>query len=491
MEGVRHRLAEGVLWTGGGRILANVIGAANTLVLARLLTPADFGLVAMATVAVTLIGAFTELSLAIALIQRESPTRGHYDTAFTMNVIRALGIGLVVCALAWPVAAFYDDPRLAPIMLVLAFATFISGMANPKLIEFRRRLSFGPQVAAEVATKVMFFVTALAIALVFKTYWAIVIGSLAAQILGCILSYALIPFLPRLSLEHWRELFSFSSWLMLSKGVNAITYRGDQLVVGAVLDPTRLGYYSVGDNLASIPVREATAPLAQVLFPAFARLQDSPESLRQAYLRAQSLLAALAIPAGIGFALIALPAVDIVLGAQWEPVVFVIQMLTIVYAMDAFSSPFASLALGLGRTRLVFIRDIINLVVRYPIIIAGLLTNGLEGAVIARCAVGLFGVGLDCVLAGRLVRAPLAEQFGGNWRALCATALMAAAVASLGHFGGLYLPTILNLALLILTGALTYAVATIVLWFVAGRPPGPEHEALEMLSFVRRRFARA
>lgn len=481
---MRKHLAVGSLWTAGIRALINLIGVLNTILLARLLTPADFGLVAIATVVFAIVTAFMELPLSAALIQHRDPQREHFDTAFTLNGIRALIIAGVLAITAHITAAAYGDPRLVLIMYALGAGALITGAMNPRLVEFRRRLSFQQEMFVELANKLVGVVVAVTIAVVFRTYWAIVIGMLAAQMASLILSYILIPYWPRLSLLYWRSLFSFSSWLGLSAGLRAINYRADHLAVGAVLGTAPLGQYTVGDNLASLPVRESMAPLAYVLFPAFSKLQDDPSRMRDAYLRAQRLLVAVALPVGVGFALVAGPLVELALGPQWSSAALVIQILSTIYALNALSTPLTPLAMGMARTRILFLRDIVNLFVRYPLIFIGLFSGGLLGLLLARCVSGLFAVVLDMHIARKLVGPSVISQFVSNWRSIAATLIMCLAV-----WAGSYLDVggsvILELVLVVLIGAISYSASVLALWYGAGRPPGPEREALDVLQLLR------
>jgi O-antigen/teichoic acid export membrane protein len=490
MEGVGKRLTVGAVWTAGGRIVSNLLGLLSTLALARLLTPDDFGLVAIATVIYAIIQAVTELSLSSALIQHKDPQREHYDTAFTLSICRSLAIGLLLVAAAWPLAAAYQDDRLIGIACMLGVAALVSGLLNPKLVVYRRQLSFSQEIIAELIKQLVGLVVSVGIALLYHSYWALVIGSLAAQVAGVIISYVIIPYLPRFSLTHWRNLFSFSGWLALSSGLNALNWRADQLALGAMLGPGPLGQYTVGDNLASLPVRESTAPISNVLFPAFSRLQDDPARLREAFLRSQRLLVAMALPVGVGFALVAGPFISMVLGPQWTDAALVAQILSTVFAAHAFSMPFGPLAMGLGRTRLLFMRDVANIVVRYPLIFVGLFTGGLLGLLIARCFSGAASIAIDLFLARRLAGIGMATQLLSSWRPLVATLGMALSVWAVSTLGGGE-AGILQLALMILTGAASYFGTTMVLWRATGKPAGPEREALDVLLFLRRRaFAR-
>ncbi len=486
MEGVRKRLAVGAIWTAGGRIVSNLMGLVSTLALARLLTPADFGLVAIATVIYAIIGATTELSLSSALIQHKAPGRDHYNTAWTLSILRSAVIAVALAVAAYPVAAAYRDDRLVGICLLLGVSALISGLINPRLVDYRRRLSFHQEILNDFTTKFVGLVVSVTIALLFHSFWALVIGTLAAQMTGVIMSYVIIPYAPRFSLAHWRDLFSFSGWMALSSGLNAINWRGDQLALGAMMGNGPLGQYTVGDNLASLPIRESTAPIANVLFPAFSRLQDDPARLHHAFLRAQRLLVATALPIGVGFALVSGPLIGLVLGPQWSSAALVAQFLSTIFAAHAFSMPVTPLAMGLGRTRLLFVRDLVNIAIRYPLIFAGLFSGGLLGLLLARCISGAAAVAIDIFIARRLTGVHAATQILASWRALLATLIMAASVWMVGALMG-GSPEILQLPAMILSGAVTYFGATLLLWWATGRPAGPEREALDMLAFVRRR----
>ncbi len=485
VESVRKRLTLGAIWTAGGRILSNLMGLASTLALARLLTPNDFGLVAIATVIYAIIGAVTELSLGSALIQHKSLDREHYDTAWTLGILRSVAIALVLVVAAYPVAAVYGDQRLVGIFFLLGVSALVQGLANPKLIDYRRRLSFHQEILSDVATKLVGLAVSVAIALTFHSFWALVIGALASQTAGVIISYVIIPYAPRLALAQWRNLFSFSIWLALSSGLNALNYRADQLALGAMMGNGPLGQYTVGDNLAALPVRESTAPITNVLFPAFSRLQDDPYRLRQAFLRMQRLLVATALPVGMGFALVAGPLINLVLGPQWTQAALVGQILGATYAAQAFLLPVTPLAMGLGRTRLLFVRDVFYVLVRYPLIFVGLFTGGLFGLLVSRSVMGVIGVAVEAYIARRLIGVTMTTQLVSSWRAVLATLTMAASVwaVDLVSSGD----GILQLALKILIGAGSYFAMTAALWWAAGRPAGPEREALDMLLMVRRR----
>lgn len=487
MEGVRKRLTIGAVWTAGGRIASNLLGLASTLALARLLTPADFGLVALATIVLAIIAAVTELSLSNALIQHKDPQREHYDTAWTLNVLRGGAIAILLIVAGYPFAWAYNDERLIGIFFALSAGALINGLVNPRLVDFRRRLSFHQEILIDLVNKLVGLVVSVAIALTFHTYWALVIGTLASQVASVMMSYAVSRYVPRISLVHWRALFSFSGWVALSTGLNELNWRADQLALGAVLGPGPLGQYTVGDKLSSLPVRETTAPIANMLFPAYARLQDDPERLRQAFVRSQGLLVAAALPVGVGFALVADVFIRMVLGPAWASAALVAQILSTVFAVHAFTMAVTPLAMSLGRTRALFLRDLAFIIVRYPLIFAGLYFGGLIGLLSARCVSGSIGISMDVFLARRLIGMPASAQLLANWRPVAATLTMAGCVWAVGlAVRGLADP--IQLALMVLAGAASYVGTSFALWLLSGKPAGPEREALALIQFLRHRF---
>jgi O-antigen/teichoic acid export membrane protein len=476
------------MWTAGGRVVSNLLGVVTTMALARLLTPADFGLVALATIVLSIMEATTELSLSSALVQHKSPQREHYDTAWTLNILRAAAIAVLLAAVGYPVAWSYQDDRLIGIFFALGGGALISGLVNPRLVDYRRRLSFHQEIFTGLISKIVGLVVSVVFALMFQSYWALVTGTLASQVAGAIMSYVLVPYLPRISFSHWRNLFSFSGWVALSSGVNALNWRADQLALGAMLGTGPLGQYTVGDKLSSLPVQETTAPIANVLFPAYARLQDHPERLRHAFLRSQGLLVAAALPAGVGFALVAKPFINIVLGPTWDSAALVAQVLSIVFAAHAFSMPVNPLAMGLGHTRPLFLRDFAFIIIRYPLIFAGLLLNGLVGLLFARCISGTIGILMDVYLARRLTGLTMSAQLLSGWRAIVATLVMAGCIWGAGlMIAGR--SEALQLMIMIPTGGISYFGASFGLWLASGRPVGPEREALELLQSVLARPA--
>jgi O-antigen/teichoic acid export membrane protein len=474
--------------------LSNILATISTLVLARLLLPSDFGLVALGTTTLSILTSITNISLSEALIQHRDPSDHHFHTAWTLNLLRGVLIASIFALIAAPVAGFYSDYRLENVMFALSGSAILNGLENPRAIMLTKQLIFWQQFMLQVSQKLVVLITSVLIALIYHSYWALIGGILLGQLVGVLVSYTVLPFRPAFSIAHARELFSFSIWLTLCEAINAINWNFDQLLVGKFIGKSALGYYAVGNNLAVMPSREAMLPLTGTLFPAFSNLAHDPMRLATAYRRAQTIVTAVALPAGVGMALIADPLVRLAMGETWLPAVFVIRILAAVFAFQSLGSLAQPLAMAAGRTQLLFKRDLQGFLYRVPLVIAGLYFGGFAGVLYARVVSGTMGLLFNANVVTKVTGLSLWQQLRPNMRALASVSLMAAVLAPLDAFSdkaSSHWTIALNLGVLIVAGAVVYSAATLILWRVMGRPEGPETELVHVAAKVWRSFVPA
>ncbi|MEP2381403.1 lipopolysaccharide biosynthesis protein [Parasphingorhabdus sp.] len=489
-EGLRSRLMRGAMWLGGARVATNILGFVSTLVLARLLVPADFGLVALATTLLGVLTAMTAISLSDALVQHEQPEKEHFDTSFTLNLARGVLVGAFFAAISVPTAAFFEDARLIELMLVLSLTAVLTGLENPKCALFMRDLIFWQQSVMLVSQKAVALVVSLTIAFLYQSYWALIIGVVLGQAVSVLLSYALLPYRPRFTLSKTRDLFSFSIWLTFCNFITTLNWNFDNLLVGKVLGKTSLGYYSMGNHLAVMPTREVTSPIIGTLFPAFSNLKQAPERLRAAYQRAQSIVTAIALPAGVGMALVADPFVRLAMGEKWLPAVIVIQCLASIFAIQTLASLAHPLAMALGNTKLLFTRDLIAFAYRVPLLVVGLYLGGLEGIVYMRVFTGRISIYFNASIVSRLIEINYWEQLKPNLRTFAGIISMTMAVYAIGVLLPEAVDNIglaINLAALIGGGAVVHIIVVGFAWNFMGRPVGIEDEALALVQNLLRR----
>ncbi|GAA3789916.1 lipopolysaccharide biosynthesis protein [Qipengyuania pelagi] len=479
-----RKVLKGAAWMGAGRIVVNLSGFISTIVLARLLSPDDFGLVAIAMAAAAVVGSVSELSLTQALVQFDDPEDDDYHSAWTLNLLRACAISAILMAIAWPMAAAYSEPRLIPIFAVVAFTAAARALENPRIVVFRRALDFRPDFEFDVVEKIVSLVVAVAIAFVLRSYWALIFGAAAATLARVALTYIKMPYRPRFHLSRWRALMSFSIWLTFSEIVKTISLRAVPLVVGAFLPTVAVGQFSVGERVASMPVRESIGALQATLFPAFSRMADDLGRMRAAYVRAQAMTSLAALPFGFGLAAVAQPVVLIVLGAKWLPAVPVLQAVAIASSVQAIQNALP-LAMATGRTNEILWRNVRSFLIQMPLLVLGLAVGrgsalgGLEGLSIALVASAIANSAINMAMVRKLVASPFSEQISLAARPFLASVVMAALVLLLvGMFpaAGTDLPSILTLAAIIAAGIAAYAASLFALHAMFGGPASSERE---------------
>lgn len=410
------------------RLFDRSIGIVSTVLLARLLTPNDFGLVAMAMTVIAFIELATAFGFEMALIQMREPRREHFDTAWTLNLCMAAGGALLIVAAAQPAAAFYNDPRLAPVMLGIGAAWMLTGLENIGPVWFRRELNFGAEFRFLAAKRVVAFAATLTAALTLGTYWALVIGMASGRLAGVLLSYLVHPYRPRPTLACTRELFSFSGWVFVNNALGVALGRVPHLVVGRLFGAQALGPYTVASEIAQLASTEIVAPINRAMFPGYARLTDDPAALRRTCQDATGAIALVALPVSLGIAVLAGPFVRLLLGPQWVAAVPVIQVLAIASTVSAITSNNASVYLALGRPSLVAA----ILLTRVVVLAVALFVFGVAGGILGvalselAAAVGSLAVSLPILL--RTLGLKPREYLARLWRPIAASLAMAWAI---------------------------------------------------------------
>lgn len=490
---ISSSVAKGGGWLGAAGLAVNLLGFVSTLILARLLTPDDFGLVALASTFVALAETFTAVPVSSALIKFKRVENDHLHTAWTLGSLRGVLLAVIIAGLAFPLSTMYDDDRLQPIMFALAGLTLFRCLQNPRYVFFEKGISYSREFVIIVATKVISVIAAAIVAYLYQSYWALIIATAFSGVVRVFLSYWFAPFLPKPSLAKLKEIWAFTGWLTLGSAVDAINSNIDTLIIGATLSASQLGSYRVGSELAAKPTQEIVKPLQRPLFPAFAMVSDDKRKLAQSYVRSQCLLFALVLPFGVGFGLIAEPFVNLVLGEKWTDAIYIIQTLAVAFSLQSFNGPSVSLAYATGNTKAVFTRQLIFFVVRVPTVVTALIIYGLPGLVLARLGTGLFAVLLNLYMVNSIIAISPFKQLQNCWRSLLSAISMSAAVFLVQQvfvFPDFTTGQIAALSLYCLTGAISYPLVHILLWFISGKADGAEPEIIDIgrrvLGWVKR-----
>lgn len=493
--GLRGRTVVGVAWMGAARATVRVLGLASTLVLARLLAPTDFGIVAMAMSIAAALELLTLFSFDAALIQERQITRAHYDTAWTLNVAMAVALAALVAFSAKPAAAFYREPLLEHVMLFIGAKYLLDSACNPGIVDFRRNLTFDREFAMQVGPKVVTLFVTLPLAFWLRDYRALISGMLVGSGVACLLSYLMHPHRPRWCLVQARALFRFSRWLLLNNFVSFLRKRSVDFIVGRALGAAPLGVFTIGAEIANLPSTEMVAPINRVLFPSYVKIADDPERLRAGYLETLSFIALLILPVCIGLAAVADPLVQVALGEKWLDVIPLISLLAFAGAANVLQANTSAVYNAMRCPWLITLTGGIQAVLLIPMLL------------IAASSFGLKGVATAFLLHSVCLALPIAygifflntsirprDVWLVCWRPLLASATMYGVMVLFQGMVGKQPDVLRTFSLLLfscLFGAIAYLVMSLVLWRLVGSPVGAEATVIEqVLKQWRRRFRR-
>lgn len=468
----------GAGWAFCWRLATRILGLVSTLILVRLLAPGDFGLVALASAFAGAIDALSNIGAEYALIREKSPDRALYDTAFTLNLLRGAITGACIAVAAVPVAAFLNEPRLGPVLWVLAAVSALASGENIGVVDFRRQFAFAQEFKLFLVPRIFGIATNIACALLLRSYWALVFGVAVTRIGRLVFSYMMHPYRPAISLRAWRQLIGFSFWVWAGSMVSLIRGRSDSFVIGRLLDPTRVGFFTVGTEVAALPATEVLGPVARSLFPAFAALEHRAGSMGHAFLRVVSAVMIIVMPACVGLSLLADPLIKLAFGPGWLeaiPVVRIVAVTGIFYVITQT----AGNALGArGEMRLMFWLSVPGASVRIPLMAIMVITNGLLGASLAQLLLLAIETLFYAVVTARRLDFRVKDVIVCMWRCIAATLSMTLVLAGSGlgwaDFNGDQMALVLYLVGSSLLGVAVFVATLGMLWLGAGRPDGAE-----------------
>lgn len=474
----------GAVLTVGMRWTDRVIGLVSTMVLARLLLPEDFGLVAMAMIVVGSVDVLLDLGVGAALIQNRHADRSDFDTAWTLRFCQAALVAAII-AIGAPLAArYYGDPRVVDILRVIAISVVIGGFENIGTVHFQKDMEFGRDFRFFVAKRLLTTAVTLTLAFGLQSYWALVLGSLTGRGFGVALSYFMHPFRPRVSFSRMRRIWSFSQWNLVSNAANYLTNRLDQFVVGKRANPSVLGAYAIGDEISAMPTTEILAPLGRVMFPAFVNARVEPNEFRRIVILSFGVQALIGVPAGAGIALVAPEFVPIFLGEKWRVAVPFVQVLGFVGVITALAHSSHYALLALGRMRALSAFAVLRLATLFTALVVMFPGADAEQVAEIRLSVALLALVALQVMMARIVPALNPRTLLMSvWRALLAAGLMVLAVLWVSSVLAEAETGLLLLAK-VLAGIATYVTTVAVLWQMSGRPAGPEAYILSNITRI-------
>ena len=353
---LQQRVARGLTWTlidtWGSQLLALLI----FIILARLLTAADFGLVALAAVFVFFAQLIVDQGLGDALIQRRSLTRSHIDTAFWVSMATGSLLTAAGIVLAGPIAGLLNEPRLAPILQVLSLTFVLAALNSIQMALLRREMAFRSLAVRRLVAVAGGGAAGITLAFLGYGVWALVAQQLANAALSVVMLWRASPWRPsrEVSWSDFRGLFGFGIHVLAGDVLNFFSRHMDNLLIGVFLGTVPLGFYAVAYRILDTSQALLVNAARKLAFPVFSQLQNDPDRLRRAYARAARGLSVIFLPGFIGLSLVAQEVIVVIFGQPWAvsaPVASILFLIGPVLTVQLFSG---SVLNAVGRPDITF-----------------------------------------------------------------------------------------------------------------------------------------
>jgi O-antigen/teichoic acid export membrane protein len=417
----------GQLVVGGGAALValtvslHALAAVRLVVLAHLLEPGEFGLVAAVQALLVLLDALSALSIGSALVRERAPVRRLVDTAWTLEVIRGALQAGVLFLLAPALAAFVSAPQVAPIAQAMALVPLIAGLGNVGVVEFTRELRVRRLCWLQLSASLTDFVVSVSLGLVLHSAWALVAGYVARDACRVAASYALHPYRPRLRVDRdaARELVAFGRWTLAAAAARWTLTSGVPLAISRALGLPVLGAYQMAWRIVSMPIQELGGAAAQVTLPAYSRLWHEPRRVAAAFERVLRIVALLLVPSCAWLAASHDVLVAVLLGPRWSavgPLLPLLALAALARCLTTIVVPLMRAASETWKEAVVAALELTAVTVLLPVLLG---SDGARGAALAVALAALssttaafvlgmrgLGVGLRTLLRG--VGGPLA-----------------------------------------------------------------------------------
>lgn len=452
-SGLLGKSIRGVIWSLADKGGSGLISVVVHILLARLLVPEYFGIIAMARVGVEFIGLFKDLGFAQAIIQRDEIDDEHLDT----GLWTLFGIGMVLAVIGFAcaplIAMAFEEPELETVFKVLVLQLPIAGTSAIPIALLKRRMRF-----KVLSVRSLFAVTTgglVAVVMAFLGFgvWALVAKSLVDACVGAIVLWAAIDWRPAIgySKRHFKDLFSFGANITASNFVNFFTRQADDIIIGYFLGSRALGFYSVAYEILLALTDLLARTMTGVAFPAFSRLQHETARLKEAFVMSVYGASLLSFPVFFLFAAVAPEFFEVVYGEKWldsAPIAQILAFVGVLHTAALFNPPILK---AKGKPNWEFLLSTVNAIGN----VCGFLIGaqfGVEGVALAFVLWGYFFTPIELYFVHKLVAFEVGDYLKKVGRSFFASLSIAGLVWLLGRATDPWLPVWLKLALMIAAG---------------------------------------
>ena len=356
MQDLDSKIRTGVAWSGAAQVGAQAASLVVAVILTRLLSPLDFGLVAMVVVFTGFASVFTDMGFGAALVQKLDLTQHHKNAVFWIGVAVGALLTLIFAAAAPYIASFYGVPALQPITLAISIIFFINAFATVKLALLQKAMDFRTLAAAQLTATVLSGLVAIYLAFSGFGVWSIVAMYVASAAVNVAVLWIITPWRPDFSLR-WdavQDLSKFSRNFVGFSAFNYWTRNGDNLLIGRFVGSAALGVYARSYTILLLPVWQVSGVITNVMFPALSAIQKDVKRVRELYLTSISVISLLTFPLTLGLLVVSRSFVLALFGDKWAAMIPLLQVFSLLGAIQSISTTVGWIYTSQGRTDIMF-----------------------------------------------------------------------------------------------------------------------------------------
>ncbi len=375
MSSLKNKTISGIFWSAidsfSGQGITFIVG----IILARLLTPQEFGLIGMLTIFISISEAFINSGFSQALIRKKDCTEVDYSTVFYFNLTAGVALFLILFIAAPMIASFFNEPQLKPLVKVLSLSLIISSFTVIQRTTLTKRIDFKLQTKISVIAALGSGGIGIGMAYTGFGVWSLVFQTLSKQSINSLLLWLWNRWRPMLtfSIESFKELFSFGSRLLASGLIDTIYRNIYYLVIGKYFSAQELGYFTRAQMFKDLPSKNLNSVMSRVTYPVLAQIQDNPAKLKAGYKKMIKSIMYISMTLMAGLAATAEPLVITLIGDEWKPAIIYLQLLTFTGMMYPLHSINLNMLQVLGRSDLFLRLEIIKKIIAIPVILIGII----------------------------------------------------------------------------------------------------------------------
>lgn len=375
----------GFSWMGGFRVVSRGFAFVRTAILARILSPAQFGVYGIVLIVLALLELLTETGVNIFLIQEKDDIDSYINTSWVVSIVRGLIVSLLVIAFAPLIGAFFKSVEVIPLLYLAAVIPLVRGFINPAQVKLQKNLQFGKEFTLRTIVFAVDCLFAIFLALTLKTPASLVYGLIAGAFTEVLLSLVMVSPAPKFIFDKLKTLkvIKKGKWITLAGIFDYLSKNGDNLVVGKLLGTSALGFYQMAYTFSTLPVTEVSDVSGKVVFPIYTRISEDKKRLKRAYILLLLGVTGLVIPLSIAFFVFAKEITLIILGANWLPIIEPIKILAIFGAIKAISGTSSAVFLGLKKQEIVTFITLIRFITLAITVVPLTVTAGIQGTALA------------------------------------------------------------------------------------------------------------